>query len=65
MRQQSNIFVRQEQAPLAKNEFVKQLDRPYCTDSAQEELNSTTFKERKKKKSAHCSKLSPIYAPGT
>lgn len=50
MRQQCNIFVRQEQAPLAKNEFVKKLDRSYCTDSTQEELDSTAFKVLCKKK---------------
>ena len=50
MREQCNIFIRQEQAPLAKNEFVRQLDRPRCTDSAQAELDSTTS-EREKKES--------------
>lgn len=34
MRERCNIFIRQEQAPLAKNEFVRLLDRPRCTDSA-------------------------------
>lgn len=32
MREQCNIFIRQEQAPLAMNEFVRLLDRPRCTD---------------------------------
>lgn len=63
MREQCNIFIRQEQAPLAKNEFVRQLDRPRCTDSAQAELDLTTSEQERK--SPHCSKLSPVYAPGT
>lgn len=50
MREQCNIFIRQEQAPLAKNEFVRLLDRPRCTDSAQAGLDSTTS-EREKKES--------------
>lgn len=37
MREQSNIFIRHEQAPLAKNEFVRLLDRPCCSDSARAE----------------------------
>lgn len=49
MREQCNIFIRQEQAPLAKNEFVKLLDRPRCTDSARAELESTTSEQEKKK----------------
>lgn len=65
MREQCNIFIRQEQAPLAKNEFVRLLDRPRCTDSAQAELDSTTSEQEKKRKSVHCSKLSHVYAPGT
>lgn len=48
MREQCNIFIRQEQAPLAKNEFVRLLDRPRCTDSAQAELDSTTSEQEKK-----------------
>lgn len=50
MSEQCNIFIRQEQVPLAKNEFVRLLDRPRCTDSAQAELHSTTS-EREKKES--------------
>lgn len=48
MREQCNIFIRQEQAPLAKNEFVRLLDRPRCTDSAQAERDSTTSEQEKK-----------------
>lgn len=73
MREQCNIFIRQEQVPLAKNEFVRLLDRARCTDSAQAESDSTTSerekrKEKKKKRKSfffHCSELSLIYEPGT
>lgn len=65
MREQCNIFIRQEQAPLAKNEFVRLLDRPCCTDSTQAELDSAISEQEKKRKSAHCSKHSPVDAPGT
>lgn len=53
MRQYCNIFIRQEQAPLAKNEFVRLLDRPHCTSSAEAELDSTTF-ERKLLQAQSC-----------
>lgn len=48
MREQCNIFIRQEQAPLAKNEFVRLLDRPCCTDSTQAELDSAISEQEKK-----------------
>lgn len=48
MREQCNIFIRHEQAPLAKNEFVRLLDRARCTDSAQAEPESTTSEQEKK-----------------
>lgn len=48
MREQCNIFIRQEQAPLAKNEFVRLLDRPRCTDSAQAEPDWNTSEQEKK-----------------
>lgn len=50
MREQRNIFIRQEQVPPAKNEFVRLLDRPCCTDSTQAELDSTTSEQEKKGK---------------
>lgn len=64
MNEQYNIFIRQEQAPLAKKEFVRLLDSPRCTASAQTELDYTTF-EQDKKECPYFSLLSPIYALGT
>lgn len=64
MNEQCNIFIRQEQAPLAKNEFVGLLNSPRCTASAQTELDYTTS-ERDKKECPYFSLLSPVYALGT
>lgn len=52
MRQQCNIFVRQEQAPLAKNEFVKMLDRSYCTDSTGRAGFNYLYSKKKEKVSS-------------
>ena len=41
MREQCNISIRQDQALLAENEFVRLLDRPCCSDSALAEPDST------------------------
>ncbi len=66
MREQCNIFIRQEQAPLAKNEFVRLLDRPRCTVSAPAALDSTTAEQEKKESELIVqSSVSPAFAPGT
>lgn len=48
MRELCNIFIRQEQAPLAKNEFVRLPDRPRCTNSAQPGPVPTSSEQEKK-----------------
>lgn len=50
MRERCNIFIRQEQAPLAKNEFVRLLDRPSRTDSTRAELDSAISEQGEEKK---------------
>lgn len=50
-REQCNISIRQEQAPLAKNEFVRTLDRPCCyRDSGRAEFNYLCSGEKEKKR---------------
>lgn len=65
-REQCNISIRQEQAPLAKNEFVRTLDRPCCyRDSGRAEFNYLCSGEKEKKKTRHIVQFRPMYALGT